>query len=123
MQKRDFDLIRKLLIHFEQSETIPPRQSYSLNIDGYDRKSVAYHLKIMEDAALIEIDEPDRHWVIDAGEMMVRTTWNGQEYLAAVRDETIYAKTKKTILESTGSLTFELIKAFATKLMRSQPGL
>lgn len=77
----------------------------------------------MEDAALIEIDEPDRHWAIDAGEIMVRITWNDQEYLAAVRDETIYAKTKKTILESTGSLTFELIKAFATKLMRSQPGL
>jgi hypothetical protein len=58
----------------------------------------------------------------------VRLTWGGHELLDAIRNDTIWNKTKESFLSKGLSMTFDLLKSvaisFATELLKnSVPGL
>ncbi len=50
-------------------------------------------------------------------------TWNGHEFLDAVRDEKIWNKTKNIFIEKGSTMTFELLKAVAISYTKSALGL
>jgi Hypothetical protein (DUF2513) len=115
--KRDFDLVRKLLVYFEEKPgpehiEIPP-------IKGYDELTIKYHLVLLHDAGLLRCEpvtssSSDR--VISV--LPFELTWDGHEFLAKIRDDGLWRKTKDTILSKGGQLTFNTITAVATTLMK-----
>ena len=115
--KRDFDLVRKLLVYFEEKPgpehvKIPP-------IEGYDELTIKYHLVLLHDAGLLRCDpvtssSSDRVIYV----LPFDLTWDGHEFLAKIRDDGLWRKTKDTILSKGGQLTFNTIIAVATTLMK-----
>jgi len=115
--KRDFDLVRKLLVYFEEKPgpehvKIPP-------IEGYDELTIKYHLVLLHDAGLLRCDpvtssSSDRVIYV----LPFDLTWDGHEFLAKIRDDGLWRKTKDTILSKGGQLTFNTITAVATTLMK-----
>lgn len=83
--KRDLDLIRKLLIYFEEKPG--PEVEESPAIDGHDQSTVQYHLRLMYDAGLINCETKRSS---STPERIIRVcpfdlTWEGHEFLMKVK--------------------------------------
>lgn len=123
MAKRDLDRIRDILLHLEQQESD----------DGFvwtrgDTFFVAaddYQFTLMVQAGLIT--GTDYRTLASIVPDRVQITFQGQDYLAAIRDEGIWAKTKATVAETGGSVTLEIItqlaKGYLKKKIESKTGL
>jgi hypothetical protein len=60
---------------------------------------------------------------VPAGVHINSLTWQGHEFLDAIRNETVWAKTTATIKEKGGSLPFDVIRDTATSWVKSLTGL
>lgn len=118
--KRDMDLVRELLLIIEKND-----DSKELSIpEDWDRKVVAYHLKILDQAGFVE---NHTKWAGDKPMWIIASlTWDGHEFLDSIRDDTIWNKTKDGI-KSKGleiaSVPVEVIKEYAKILIKSAFGL
>lgn len=115
--KRDFELIRKLLIFFEEKESpahveVPP-------IEGYDDGTIKTHLVLMHDAGLLRC-EPIRSSTSDRVIYVVpfELTWAGHEFLDKIRDETVWRKIRGFISSKGGSVAFSVLNELATRLAK-----
>jgi hypothetical protein len=113
--KRDFDLIRKLLIFFEEKPgpehvAVPP-------IEGYDELALKYHLVLLHDAGFLRC-EPVKSSTSDRVIYVLPfdLTWQGHEFLEKIRSETTWQKIKNTIINQGGVLAFGIINELATQL-------
>lgn len=51
--------------------------------------------------------------------MVKSLTWDGHEFLEAARDDSLWEKAKRLVLEKTGTLTFEALKLALMEAMKS----
>lgn len=96
--KRDMELIRKILFEIEKR---PPFESAPLKITGYDMQAIAYHCEMLYEEGYIKeysvttcdnFDGVLYFWVQDL-------TWQGQDLIETIRNDTVWKKTMKTIEE------------------------
>lgn len=110
--KRDMDLVRHILIAVESADgpmsipdLTPPDRSY---------EEVAFHVNLMRSHGLLDASQAI---VADAGTYPIghvdALTWDGFDYLEAIRDNNTWAKTKRVIKEAVGSTTLSVIKQTA----------
>jgi hypothetical protein len=119
--KRDMDLVRLILIRIEDAAH-GEFDTGSLSPEGYDRRTVAQHVELLEEARLLEANLLRLESEGAIGGRVERLTWDGHEYLAAVRNATIWSRTKKLVGEKLGSAPLEVFKSVATKLALDQIG-
>ena len=104
--KRDMDLVRTILI--ELVEQPCDGMLSELHVEGHLDEEVSYHVRIMYERGLLEAENASHYeatcWI------PTHVTWEGQEFLASARDETIWNKAKGIVSKSTGALTFEALK-------------
>jgi hypothetical protein len=117
--KRDMDLARKILFAIESCDDPLGPQS-SLEVEGYADMVIAYHVKLLAQAGLIEADD-----VSEMGEDGFRwwagsLTWEGHEFLEAARDDTRWNKTKRLVSDKAGGLMFEALKFALMQGIKSQ---
>ena len=115
--KRDFQLIRKLLLEIEtQSNGIDVVTL--VDIKGYSDKQVQYHLALLDEAGLIVAHD------VSSGDGLnfipVRLTWEGHEFLDNARNNTIWNKTLHDIGEVTESVALPVLRELLTTAIRSQ---
>lgn len=120
--KRDVDLIRKLLLFFEEKNDpkaveIPP-------VDGYDDSTIKSHLVLMHDAGLIRC-EPVRSTTSERVVYVIpfELTWEGHDFLQTMRDDTIWKKAKEQVLRPGASWSFEILKEWAKYEIKQRFGL
>jgi len=107
--ERDMELIREILLAVEESQT-DPLATVPLKIEGYDDTKISYHVWLCVDARLVE--------GVDCSTMQgfsweaQRLTWNGHEFLQAIRDETIWNKVKRKLLKPSASWTFPILMEY-----------
>lgn len=117
--KLNKDLVRKILLAVEESDH-DPRTFMGLTIDGEDQKHVAYHVMLMDEAGLIE--------AVDVGSMStfdyrpVRLTYQGHEFLDAIRDKEIWRKTKSAA-ETAGNASIAFLWEIAKAEVKVRLGL
>lgn len=113
--KRDMDLIRDLLFLLEDrsEDCVLEVDSFS----GYSKAEVQYHLNLMYEAGFISA-EPARSSTSDRIILVLPfgLTWQGHEFLDAIRDDSIYEKVKSKIKAIGGKAGFEVIKTLAVQL-------
>jgi hypothetical protein len=106
--RRDDEYIRNLLLKIEASDepfvVVPP------SLDDPAEWTRRYHVLLLCDAGLMA-------HVKDAA---YRMTSQGHDYLEAIRDQGIWADTKRAVAETGGSATLEILKALATGLLKKQ---
>lgn len=90
--KRDMELIRKLLLLIESNED----DNKELKIpNSWDRREVAYHLKVLDDAGFVT---NNTKWADDEPMWLYASlTWDGHEFLDSIRNDNIWNKTKEGI--------------------------
>ena len=104
--KRDFDLIRMILLDIE---ALPPGATAGgFFYDDIDKETVAAHVLLLHDAGLIDanvlklLNGPPKIKVSGL-------TWAGHDFLAAAKNETIWAKAKTTVLAPAAGATWGVV--------------
>ena len=121
--KRDLDLVRKILIHFEDKEN--DQMEENVQIEGYEPHFVRYHLLLMDEAGLLRCERslskatPSR--VIRVYPFSL--TWKGHEFLSTAKNENLWAKAKSVSLGQAGVISFELLKDLLISLAKEKLGL
>lgn len=110
--KRDMDLARKILLKIE--EEYVSTAIINLCIEGYDMEAVAYHCKILHEAGLVSDYGAqygsDEIYVFGVGAL----TWEGNDYLDKIRDDSFWKKTKDAINQKGLPLILDTIKTVST---------
>lgn len=100
--KRDMDLVREILLFLEDDN----KEYYDgedgtymlINIEGYSKKEVDYHLTIMKDEEYLKGDLPfaEGKFITHSG---VRISWKGHDFIDTFQSDTIWNKTKEQIVK------------------------
>jgi len=104
--KRDMDLIRKILIALEDSKQT--QGWIPLKFDSYSDDQISYHIKILAEQGIIT--------ATDCSSMKNFTwhakglTWDGHDYIDAIRDEASWQKVKEWVKSTGKILTIETLK-------------
>ncbi len=111
--KRDMGLIRKLLILMEADE------GKFFPLEEYSKEIVYRHLQLMGKAGLIDVS-----FVTPQGSLYPthainpELTWEGHEFLSAVRNETVWGTVTEVVKSKGGSIPFEVLKALAIEISK-----
>ena len=114
---RDFDLIRKLLVFFDEKPGIGVVKVADIHVgDEYSEDLIQYHLILMFAAGLL-ICEAERSASSDRVIQVwpFNLTWEGHEFLAKIRADSVWQKIKTTITSKGSSLAFTVINQLATR--------
>jgi hypothetical protein len=114
--KRDFDLIRDILLNIEQHQS---HGHFSVRLEGRDEVEISLHLKWLHEAEFV--DAYNLQWTTIW--QVSSLTWKGCDYLDAVRDPGIWGKVRKKLLVVGGSATIDLVKALAQGYISQKLGL
>ena len=110
--RRDMDLVREILLEIEKQYV--STAIYNLKIEGYDTETIAYHCKILYEAGLIsdyKAQYADNSiYSFGVGSL----TWDGNDYLDKIRDNSIWKKTKDVIAKKGLPLVLDTVKNIST---------
>lgn len=115
--RRDWDLIRLILTALESRDTTHGGLAPDAFPD-YPQEVVAYHFYLLEQAGLIDANlrKSGNTGVFGIARNL---TWEGQEFLDKIRNDTVWNKIKATVKQKGLELTFDTIKAAAAALIKS----
>ena len=116
--KRDIELVKLILEHFEAKEDW--HHEKGLRIPGYEFELTQYHLQIMYEAGFINAEpiQTAKGRLYDL--LPFRLTWKGHEFLDTIRGKNIWPKIKEMVKSKGGQLSFELIKQIAGRLVETE---
>ena len=103
--KRDLDLVRAILLLVEEKEDCRAKVFAA----GQATDAELYHVQLLLDAELLK----EVGTVRSSQKRKVQLTWQGHDYLDAVRDDQVWNRTKEAIRETSGSTALELVKLVA----------
>lgn len=110
--KRDMDLVRNLLLITEAADSsFDPREDSGLK--KYSDASIVYHVELLESQGLIDCQVLRAMGGVCAVCEIEALTWDGLDYLDAIRDAGVWGKTKKVIKDTVKSTTMKAIKEIA----------
>jgi len=115
--KRDWDLVREILLHLEACESTRGNLRPG-DLAGYDEERVSYHVQIMIEAGLIE-GECAKTIARPLYCMAHRLTWAGHEFLDQVRSHAAWNRIKGLAREKGLDMTLEVIKLAAKLVLES----
>lgn len=109
--KRDFELLRKLLLDIEGDV---------VDISSYSKEQILYHKALLLEAELADGLKPHyssrEYSEIPDRVIIRRLTWEGHNFIDAIRDEGRWQKAKEWIREAGKILTLETLKE-ATRIL------
>jgi hypothetical protein len=103
--KRNFELIRKLLLDIECEE---------VDLSSFTEDQILYHKALLLEAGLTEGPKPhyssQKSFEIPDLVIIKKLIWEGHNFVAAIRNEGHWKKAKEWIKEAGKILTLETIK-------------
>ena len=112
--KRDMSLVRIILLALSESDE--PIKSDDPAFGEYPKALVGYHFQLLDEAGLIvasvQAADNDPYYFAIAS----RLTWEGNDFLDSVRNESIWEKVRSTIGQATGTASFEVFKNVASSM-------
>jgi hypothetical protein len=116
--KRDWDTIREILARLE---IIAFEEGY-LQLSSFpnDRAAeISCHMELLMEAGLIKGRIVEEFGNEPHDFLAYRLTWQGHEFLDAIRSDTVWQKTKKKFITGGISMTFDLVKSVASDIAAS----
>jgi hypothetical protein len=119
IMQRDMDLIRTLMLKLEADNRLIGAEliqfsPQDLGLDDSRRDEIIYHLGLLIGAGFLRGVRYDAHLMPTVSEI----TWDGQEFLANIKDENIWARTKEKAKEIPG-ISLKIIAEIAESLIRA----
>ncbi len=115
--KRDMDFVREILRDIEATFDNRPNTLQDYRPAGRTREEVDYHLKIMAEAGLIDIDHYP-YTGSDSAYGVYGLTWEGHEFLDQIRDDSVWKQVKTEVLDKTKSISFEGLKVALSSFIK-----
>lgn len=107
--KRDLDLVRAILITAESSDG-PVGEAVLLSLDS-DADKIAYHLELMCARGLVVADVSyDGFGRTPIDMELLSLTWEGYDYLDAIRSAKVWSKAKESMTAAIGDVSLSLAK-------------
>lgn len=115
--KRDFDLIRSLLIEIENCENIEGNYAPMINghkidghkIDEHMYTTIEYHLQLLFEAKLIK--GTHRNTMMNYSKLRnVNLTWAGHDFLDSARNDKVWNLAIQKLKDTVGSASIEVLK-------------
>jgi len=113
---RNLDLVRKILLEIESESG--GFSSKSLELEGFSKDEIEYHITIMLEAGLIQGASHNRSGHYYPLIIPSRLTWAGHDFLDACRDEGRWKEAKEIFIKA-GGVTFDVAKEVLVRLMLS----
>jgi len=116
--KRDWDIIREILLTLEEygNEAGPLQISW---FPDNRAAEISYHMELLIEAGLVCGEMRFGGWGEADDFYVSRMTWQGHELLDAIRNDTVWQKTKKSFINGGVSMTLDLIKSAAGEIAGS----
>jgi len=111
--RRDFELIRLLLLELEGEE--------SIDLSSYSADQMNYHKALIKEAGFAEgnIHYPSTHRTdVPDRAILKRLTWDGHEFLDKAKNEKVWNKAKALIKERGVSLSLDALKIALTESVK-----
>ena len=119
--KRDWDLIRKMILAIEDH---PAGWAPSdLSFDGYTQGQVGYHAYLLVDAGLAKGEDASVIGSEGPRGFITSLTWAGHEFADAARDDSRWKKALGVVTKKGGNVTVEILTQLLGSLMRGAFGL
>lgn len=113
--KLNYDLIRDILLSVEDISdgwvNFPVEYLQETYLQCYELKVILYHVKQLSQGGIIQTSRGSSNYIIDL-------TWYGHQYLANIRDTTIWTKTKERI-KPLGNVALDIILDVSKALIKS----
>jgi hypothetical protein len=113
--KRDMELAREILRQVEEKSQ--GMGWVNVDVPGHSEQEVSYHIMLLHGAGLLEANDLSSSMGLDWRAR--KLTWEGHEFLDAIKNDTVWGKLKATVKEKGGAIPFEVLKAVAIKLAMS----
>jgi hypothetical protein len=116
--KRDMDLVRDLMLRIEASEGLAIMSDFVPTADRKRFRVASYHMKMLiQEIGLVKgvdvDDEEDLDWID------LELTWRGHDFLDAMRDPTVWDKTREGA-KKLGGVTFDMFLGIAKELAKAE---
>jgi len=114
--KRDWELIRQILIKLEE---LPEQEGRLMpgEVEGYDWQVVSYHIKLLHEAGLIEASAV-RALGVEPLYYAKTLTWLGHEVLDSIRKASFWNKIKERIRQRGLDMTMDILKDVAREVAK-----
>lgn len=119
--KRDMDLIRRIMLRIEEKADL---KHEIMTIEGEDEERVGHHIDMLYKSGFID---GLRHQPMSSpfGIVMVKDlSWDGHEFIAALRNDTVFGRLKETFtpaeLSSTSLKVIAEVSLEMTKVWMKQ---
>jgi hypothetical protein len=119
--KRDMDLVRRILLALEAYEHGYAPEGFT--IVGYDQEVIGHHVWLMEQGDLLTASATTVQRDGSPVALPGTITWDGHNFLDAVRSDTVWSKVKAVLKDKGISLPFTLLQELALKILKGQVGL
>ena len=116
--QRDMELVRSILFALEAKEHTGA--TIGLQIEGYTSENIAYHCKMMKENGLIDAYTEQRTgngqlYFFTVGDL----SWDGQEFLDKIRQDTVWKNTKKIIRDKGLPMVIDVVKDVSSAVIQS----
>ncbi|HBN9434554.1 MULTISPECIES: DUF2513 domain-containing protein [Pseudomonas] len=117
--KRDMDVIRQILLALDEDGVL-----LLTGVDGMDKDVFCFHAQLLLEAGLAEGALGSKNRGYPASAQLWRLTWEGFDFAATIREDTLWKKAKDVILKPSASWSFGLLREYLkTEMARKLPGL
>ncbi len=110
--KRNWDTIRELLTKVEEC-TLPAEMVRLSNFQKERAAEISYHMSLLIEVGLVKGQMVQTIGPEVKDFIAQRLTWQGHEFLDAIRSDTVWEKTKKIFLDKGVEMTFDLVRTIA----------
>jgi hypothetical protein len=122
--KRDLDLVRIILLAVEASPAGIMLRNREIEAPGFDPAVVSEHVQLLTEADFLKATISREINPSGARECHIfGLTWQGHEYLDAVRNQEVWTKTKQSLAKVGGSAALEVVKQIASAIIKQHLGL
>lgn len=119
--KRDLNLVRAILLDIEAS---PPGELIrEFNYEGRSKAEILEHVQLLLDANFIEGQMLLGNMGQPEGCFVMRMTWDGQEFLAKAKNDTIWKKVIAQAEEKGMSTSMAVVNALLEAAAKKYAGL
>lgn len=107
---RDWTIIREILLRLEQAASANTVLNAN-GVSGFDEQEVAYNMRLLKEAGYIEANIMEKHDGSGriAAALARRLTNAGHDLLDTIRNDTVWAKVKKTFADKGLDMTFDMV--------------
>jgi hypothetical protein len=118
--RRDMDLVREILL---TAEGLPAEGGYIDPLPGHPDELVRYHLRIMQQAGLLDAQFTVHEGTAHEAMWLDGLTWAGHEFLDAARDNTRWKAAIRKVRGEAGGIAFEVLRDYLLSEGKRMVGL